>query len=159
MRLIIIACFSWMILGCNNRTQGIDTDNEKDIRIEWINRDDSTYLSFEYNPFGLLEKEILFMSGQKVYVKIYHVNGNLHGYTIYHNGKIIGFNSYYINGQKCTDEHYGLNGKRNGSYIMYDKKGRVEVTGFYKNGVQDSIWKQYDSLGNLTLIRDKRKSR
>jgi hypothetical protein len=157
MRIIIITCLSLLIYGCCDQIKRINADNEKDIRIDWINRGDSSYLSSEYNATEMLQKEVLFINGQKVFNKIYHINGNLHGYGVYHNGQTIGFNSYYINGQKSVEKHYDLNGNLHGSYIMYDERGKIEVIGFYKNGIQDSIWTQYDSLGNVTLIRDKRK--
>lgn len=53
-------------------------------------------------------------------------------------------------------ENY-TNGVLNGVFQSFHKNGKIMQSGFYKNGVMDSLWLEYDYRGNLrkyTLVRN-----
>ena len=52
-------------------------------------------------------------------------------------------------------KHYGsyidtIMYMKNGPYASYAEDGSLKCTGYYINDKKDSIWKYYDTKGNLT---------
>jgi len=56
--------------------------------------------------------------------------------------------SFYPNGLKWSELHFDK-GLREGPNMTFDEIGKPVYEGFYKNDLQDSIWKYYDSTGSL----------
>ncbi|MFN8278640.1 MAG: hypothetical protein U0T84_14260 [Chitinophagales bacterium] len=65
---------------------------------------------------------------------------------IYTSGKFVKKIGYYANNNKMVE--YELDeGRLNGAFKKWTRKGNLMVTGFYRNGMADSLWVFYDGLG------------
>lgn len=69
----------------------------------------------------------------------------------YKNGKKQGLQQqwYYKDyGSKLMREEYFVNNTRQGKASYYYPNGKLSLTAYYQNGIEDSLWIYYDSLGN-----------
>lgn len=56
--------------------------------------------------------------------------------------------SFFPNGELWSEMHYDK-GLREGPNNVYNEKGMMLYSGFYKNDRKDSIWTYYDSTGHV----------
>lgn len=56
--------------------------------------------------------------------------------------------TYYPNGKKCEEYNYLL-GKLHGPYFLWRGNGDFIEKGYYKNGLEDSVWTYYYDNGKI----------
>jgi antitoxin component YwqK of YwqJK toxin-antitoxin module len=54
--------------------------------------------------------------------------------------------SFYDNGEKWSETFYDK-GKRHGATNVYFQSGKLQISGWYKNDLKDSLWFFYDEAG------------
>ncbi len=56
---------------------------------------------------------------------------------------------YYADGSTRAEGPL-YNGKPEGEWLFYDKKGRLTQTGFFREGRRHGLWTKFDSKGNIS---------
>lgn len=83
----------------------------------------------------------------------YYPNGNKKEEKTYiANNKYGRMLDYHENGQ-IEKDRTTFNDNIEGASVWYHYNGVVSLEGFYKNGERDSIFKNYDQMGNLQYVR------
>lgn len=85
-----------------------------------------------------------------VKVKATYGNGAPRILALYDNGIVVCRAEYFENGQKMGLASYTLDGKVDGQVTYFYKDGSIRVSGYFSNGIRDSIWRDYDEQGHLT---------
>jgi antitoxin component YwqK of YwqJK toxin-antitoxin module len=75
----------------------------------------------------------------------YDFNGDLYYYTKSNDSL---FMQYYPDGTPRFQIPVGENGMRDGEVKRWHPNGTLRALGYYKDGKEDGIWFEYDSLGN-----------
>jgi antitoxin component YwqK of YwqJK toxin-antitoxin module len=145
------------IIGCESSSspevQSKFENGEIENEINWINKSDSTYLLNKYDEDGTLVFTTTYVSGEKVKVKAVYPNGAIRGLSMYENELRVYSAEYFENGQRMGLVPQRLNGRIDGQVTYFYEDGSVRGTGFYSNGTVDSIWRDFDEQGTITLER------
>lgn len=77
--------------------------------------------------------------------------GSLESQIGYRNDVLHGLSATFRNGRTTGETNYA-NGQMHGPFSVYDESnGKIQRSGFFKNGVQDGELFFYDDRGNVTL--------
>ena len=95
------------------------------------------------NDDGLLVRQVFYKDGRTPHLEQSYINDSIpHGY----------FKSYYPDGSMKAWVEF-KDGQKQGRGIFFYQGNRKKQEGWYKNGMADSLWFWYDSLGALTKER------
>lgn len=105
----------------------------------------------EYTSDGLVKSVTSYVDGKKQgsYIELDN-RGQLLIAAYYHNDVLHGDWKQYIR-TKAKEERVYVNGKLEGTVMIYYDNGKIMEEGSYANGVRDGLSKWYDQEGNVTI--------
>ena len=107
-----------------------------------------------YNNCGELYEEYLHINGQiQGEKKCYRYNNSISSIELYVDGKLHGISKYYYDtpAEKIFIELYSVNGLEYGEEKIFNKKGDLLFTNYYKNGFYDGIVQKYSVYDNKLI--------
>ena len=82
---------------------------------------------------------------------VFNERGYLDGVTEYRNDEYHGLVAVYRNGRTISETNYA-NGVMHGAYKIYDdSRGKIQRSGYFKNGKQHGEQLYFDDQGNITM--------
>jgi antitoxin component YwqK of YwqJK toxin-antitoxin module len=135
----------------------VEKPDEKQLLDSIAKEADSVY-SKPYNASGFTTAEYMVNSKDSTITQVMKdTAGNTLQVTIVKNKRRIYFAPYYPNGQLKASYAFDQYGQYNGAAEEYWENGLVKEAGYYKGGLREGEWKNYDSSGRLsgTVYYDK----